>query len=317
MPWSRVQLGLLLHVVRRVPQGTVLGPLLFLLFINDLPDCGKAKSRLFADDCIIYQDIRCSNICLQLQDDLNRLADWEEKWGICFHPEKCSVLKVTRSRSPVLHDYSLKGQILQAESHSKYLEVDLTASLSWNTHIDRIVKKGNSMMGFLQRNLRTNNQDTKASAYFTLVHPNLYFCSTVWSPYTSQAKHKIEVVQRRAAHYATNRYRNTSSVSGMLENLNWETLETRQTKSQLTMMSKILHGLVDIPADDYLTPASTRTRALHTKKLRQYASSSNAFKYSFFPHTITTWNSLSASSSSRSFPNLHSNTVRGETVSRT
>ena len=151
------------------------------------------------------------------------------------------------------------------------------------------------MLGFLQRNLRINNQDTKASAYFNLVRPNLEYWSTVWSPHTSQAKHKIEMVQRRAARYATNRYRNTSSVTDMLENLNWETLETRRTKSQLTKMFKILHGLVDIPADDYLTPASTRTRALHTKKLRQYASSTDALKYSFFPRTITTWNSLSAS----------------------
>ena len=173
-------------IVSEVPQGTVLGPLLFLLFINDLPDCVKAKTRLFANDCIIYQDIRCPNDCLQLQDDLNSLADWEEKWGMCFHPEKCSVLRVTRSRSPVLHDCSLKGQILQAESHSKYLGVDLTVSLSWNTHIDRIVKKGDSMLGFLQRNLRINSQDTKASAYFTLVRPNLEYCSTVWSPYISR-----------------------------------------------------------------------------------------------------------------------------------
>ena len=205
------------------------------------------------------------------------------------------MLGVTRSRSPVLHAYSLKGQILQAESHSKYLGVDLTASLSWNTHIDRIVKKGNSMLGFLQRNQRINNQDTKASAYLTLVCPNLEYCLTVWSPYTSQAKHKIEMVQRRAARYETIRCRNTSSVTDMLENLNWETLETRRTKSQLTMMLKILHGLMDIPADDYFTPASTRTIALHTKKLRQYVSSTDALRYSFFPRSITNWNSLSAS----------------------
>ena len=151
---------------------------------------------------------------------------------MCFHPEKFSVLGVTRSRSPVLHAYSLKGQILQAEFHSKYLGVDLTASLSWNTNIDRIVKKGNSMLGFLQRNLRINNQDTKASAYLTLVCPNLEYCSTVWSPYTSQANHKIEMVQRRAVRYETIRCSNTSSVTDMLENLNWGTLETRRTKSQ-------------------------------------------------------------------------------------
>ena len=145
------------------------------------------------------------------------------------------------------------------------------------------------MLGFLQRNLRINNQDTIASAYFTLVSPNLECCSTLCSPYTNQVKHKIEMVQRRAACYATNRYRNTSSVTDMLENLSLETLETRRTKSHLTMLFKIIHGLVDIPAADHLTPASTHTRALHTKKLRQYASSTDALigKYSFFPRTIT------------------------------
>ena len=81
------------------------------------------------------------------------------------------------------------------------------------------------MLGFLQRNLRVNSRETKASAYFTLVRPNLEYCSNVWSPYTIQAKERIEMVQRRAARYATNRYRNTSSVTDMLEDLNWDTLD--------------------------------------------------------------------------------------------
>ena len=95
------------------------------------------------------------------------------------------------------------------------------------------------MLGFLRRNLQVKSQDTKASAYFTLVRPNLEYCSNVWSPYTDQAKDKIEMVQRRAARYATNRYRNKSSVTDMLEDLSWETLETRRAKSQVTMMYKI------------------------------------------------------------------------------
>ena len=122
-------------VVSGVPQGTVLGPLLFLLFINDLPDCVMAKTRLFADDCVIYRPIKTTKDCLQLQEDLHRLAEWEDKWGMCFHPEKCSILRVTRARSPVLHPYTLKGQILQTDEQSKYLGVDITSNLSWNTHI--------------------------------------------------------------------------------------------------------------------------------------------------------------------------------------
>ena len=281
-------------VVSGVPQGTVLGPLLFLLFINDLPDCVTSKTRLFADDCVIYRPIKNIQDCIQLQDDLYRLAEWEDKWGMCFHPDKCSILRVTTAKSPVLHNYSLKGQFLHVDGQSKYLGVDITSKLSWNPHINRIVKKGNSMLGFLQRNLRVKSRETKASAYFTMVRPNLEYCSNVWSPHTDKAREKIEMVQRRAARYVTSRYRNMSSVTDMLEDLGWDTLETRRAKSQVTMMYKIMNGLVDIPAADYVTPASTRTRSNHSKKQRQISTSTETYKYSFFPRTIPLWNSLPA-----------------------
>ena len=111
---------------------------------------------------------------------------------------------------------------------------------------------------------------------------------------TDQSTHKLEMVQRRAARYCTNRYHNTSSVTEMLQDLQWETLESRRTKIQLTMFFQIVNDLVDIPAEEYLSPASTRTRALHSKKLRQYSINSETFKYSFFPRTIPAWNSLPA-----------------------
>ena len=88
------------------------------------------------------------------------------------------------------------------------------------------------------------------------------------------------------------KYRNTSSVTDMLEDLNWDTLETRRAKSQVTMMFEIINGLVDILAADFVTPASTRTKSHHGKKLRQYATSTDTLKYSFFPFTIPLWNSF-------------------------
>ena len=151
------------------------------------------------------------------------------------------------------------------------------------------------MIGFLQRNLRVSNRDTKASAYFTLVRPNIEYCASVWSPYTDQGKRMIEMAQRRSARYVTNRYRNMSSVTDMLEELNWESLESRRTKIQLTLLYKIMNGMVDIPTSPYVTQASARTRSSHTMKLRQISSRTDACKYSFSPRTIPFCNSLPAS----------------------
>ena len=116
----------------------------------------------------------------------------------------------------------------------RYLGVDLSNNLLWNSHIDRTAKKANSMLGFLQRNLHINNSDTMTAAYKTLVRPNLAYCASVWSPYTATGKQKIKMVQRLAARYATNRYHNTSSVTDMLQDLDWESLKSRRVKIQLT-----------------------------------------------------------------------------------
>ena len=267
-------------VLSGVPQGTVVGPLLFLVFINDLPDCVQSKIRLFADDCILYIRKTNQNDSTILQDDLNSLAEWEKKWGMTFHPEKCSAIRVTRSRNPISSNYSLKGHTLEMEDSTRYLGVELQSNMSWNRHMDQTVKKANSTLGFLRRKLRVSNEETKLAAYFSMVRPILEYSSTIWSPYTKDYIHKIKMVQRRAARYVTSRYRNTSSVTSMIEHLEWESLEARRAKHQLIMLFKFIHDLVDIPANEYLTPASNRTRSQNSFKFRQIPTSSDYYKFS-------------------------------------
>ena len=123
--------------VSGAPQGSILGLLLFLLFINNLPDKITSNTRHFADDCIIYRQINDTEDCIFLQDDLHALAKWESNWDMAFHPQKCNVLNISRSRSPINFSFHLKGYVLELQEPTKYLGVDLQSSLSWKIHIDK------------------------------------------------------------------------------------------------------------------------------------------------------------------------------------
>ena len=148
--------------------------------------------------------------------------------------------RAERNKIPPSHQIQLSTERPhpRATRQHKYLGVDLHSSLSWKNHFDRISKKANSMLGFLRRNLRSCKEDNKANAYFTMVRSNLEYCSSVWNPHHKDQVHKLEMVQRMSARFTTNKYRNTSSVSSMLDHLQWESLEARRSKIQLTLFIK-------------------------------------------------------------------------------
>ena len=123
-----------LPVTSGVPQGTVLGPALFLCYINSMPEGISSSIRLFADDTVIYRQINSAADHTILQQDLHKLARWEAEYSMEFHPEKCNVLRVTRSRSPSIFNYTLHGTNLKSTESTKYLGVTLTKDLTWGKH---------------------------------------------------------------------------------------------------------------------------------------------------------------------------------------
>ena len=192
-----------------VPQGSVLGPSFFLYYINDMAENIRSKTRLFADDTIVYLTIT-SDSSVSLQDDLNKLAKWEERWNISFHPEKCNVLTISRKKQPIMTSYTLHGQQLEHVTTAKYLGVSITSDMNWNQHISNICKKANNIMSFLKRNLNIRNANIKEKAYKSLVRPTLEYACTTWDPYLKEDQNRIEMVQRMAARYVVNRYGTTT-----------------------------------------------------------------------------------------------------------
>ena len=147
-----------------VPQGSVIGPTLFLVYINDLPTKLQSKVRLFADDTIVYMAVNNETDAAILQKDLKLLEEWENRSQMSFHPDKSNVLRVTRCRSPLNHDYILHNQIFKENDVVKYLGVTVHHKLSWNEHICSMVEEANSSIGFLRRNLQIHQKHIKANA---------------------------------------------------------------------------------------------------------------------------------------------------------
>ena len=277
-------------VTSGVPQGSVLGPFLFLMYINDMPETISSQSRLFADDTIVYRSIKSQDDCIQLQKDLESLEKWESKWGMSFNPSKCETIHISRKKTPVITPYMLKQEPLARTKTANYLGITIAEDLSWNQHVAKTAAKGNKMLGFVKRNVKTAVQTTKEYAYKSLVRPTLEYASTVWSPGKKLLSSAIEKVQRRAARYVTNRYQRTDSVSSIVDDLKWDLLEERRKKSRVIMLQKIRTGLVAIPPTK-LTPATRQTRG-HNLKFLQIPTRTNYHKCSFYPNAIKLWNSL-------------------------
>lgn len=279
-------------VTSGVPQGSVIGPILFLVYINDLPDCVSSHTRLFADDTIIYRQIKTDDDGQTLQDDLRRLEDWEDLWQMKFHPGKCQVIRFTRKRKPLERSYLLHNVPLDTVPEIKYLGVTFRDNLKWNSHIDNMTSKANQTLGFVRRNLRISSPVIKERAYKGLVRPKVEYASTVWNPYTVHHTHKIEMVQRRAARWVLNRHHNTSSVTDMLDHLGWRTLKDRRIDASLCMFFKMTSGLVTIGPQSVAQRPTRTLRSAHSLSFIPMTTTRDVYRFSFYPRTIFLWNAL-------------------------
>ena len=169
-----------------------------------------------------------------------------------FNPSKCQVVHVISSRAPFDTRYILYGQVLEAVTSARYLGVDISNNLSWNTHVNRVASNANRSLGFNKRNVKTKPHKIREMTYQTLVRPQLEYASTI--RFTQQYTHKTEMVQRRAARWTMNGYARTTSVTSLLHQLGWQTLEERQSVAHLCLFYKIVNGLMAVPLPYNIQP---------------------------------------------------------------
>lgn len=278
------------NVTSGVPQGSVLGPTLFLYYINDLPTNIRSTVRLFADDTIIYNTAQNH---AELQDDLDKLQRWEEKWDMEFHPAKCQHLTITRKTKPTVTSFKLHNTTIPKTDNIKYLGVTIDSKVNWSRHVHNITAKANRTLGFIRRTITTTSPDIKALAYKQLLRPVLEYASGAWDSLTENLAGMIEKVQRRAARVVggLRRTDRTTSVTKLLSELNWDCLENRRRDRRLGIFADMHHN-DHSTVERYLDRKPQSGLRQHQHQYQIPHSGSKHHMRSFFVQTAKDWNSL-------------------------
>ena len=185
-------------VLSAIPQGFVLWPLVFLLYVNDIGDktLPQASIKLFADDCHLYRTINTRENEEQLQADLRTMTEWSNTWLMSFNADKCHLLKITRHRTSIETSYHIEDKKLSQVPSHPYLGVELTSGLTWIIQISNITGKTNKILNLLQRYFYNCSTEVKSRAFTSLVRPCLEYSSSVWDPYFKKDINQLEKVQR-------------------------------------------------------------------------------------------------------------------------
>ena len=277
-----------------VPQGSVLGPILFLLYINDLAETTKCFVQIFADDTKLYSNVNRPDIAESLQSDINSTVDWSKTWQLPFNEKKCKVMHISKNIQPQTHDYYIQGENeyvkLESVDEERDLGVLFNKTLSFRSHINGALSKANQMLGIIKRGFIYLDDTSLTSVYKSIVRSHIEYANVIWRPHLKEDIRKIEKIQRRFT-------KNISSLSNLpyeerLRKLKLPSLEYRRSRADMIQTYKILHRIDDInPELIFQRDLSSRTRG-HSLKLLKPHVKSNLRKYSFSVRIINDWNSL-------------------------
>ena len=282
-----------IKVTSGVPQGSVLGPVLFLAFINDMPGTVENSIRLFADDTKLYRAVTSAdNDRKSLQRDIDTLDAWSQKWMLKFHPDKCKIMRIGQRHRE--HTYSMKtsdGQTTEIKKTTaeKDLGVTIDNRLTFSEHINNTVKKANQVMGMIRRTFKFIDKDIFALLFKSRVRPILEYGNTIWSPRLKKDIDAIERVQRRA----------TKTVPGLatlpyperLRVLKLPSLIYRRARGDMIETYKYQHNVYDID-NEWLKPETSTVTRGHTRKLIKPRCNSTLRLHCFSHRVVNPWNSL-------------------------
>ena len=297
-------------VLSGIPQGSVLGPILFTIYINDLPDNVSSACKIFADDTKLYST---TDNHANLQIDINHLTEWSEKWQLLFNASKCKVVHYGHNNPKTVYNIVSNGIYVDIEEcqEERDLGVLFDQQLKFDRHIQSAINKANKMLGIIKRSFSYLDSDMLIRLYKALVRPHLEYCNVIWSPLLKRQSVSIEKVQRRATKLITNI--RDLNYGQRLAALGLPSLKFRRLRGDLIQCYKIINKIDDVDVNNFfhfLPHSLTRNSA--NKVFIKY-SRTNIRKNVFSNRVAPFWNSLpdgvKFTDSINSFKNLleHSN----------
>lgn len=275
-------------VLSGVPQGSVLGPILFVVYTADLLCALESHKSVYADDTKIFENPLTSSAVIQ--SDLDKVIDWASKWLLNLNVSKCSVLHMGRSNPHRF--YNLDGTLIGQVEAQVDLGVTIRSDLKWESHIINIVKKANSIIYLVRKAFSYITTELFLKIYKCYIRPILEFGFQIWTPYFQKDIELLERVQRRATKILPHGFF-SMPYEQRLDRLNLTSLQARRERGDLIEVYKILHG-------HYSCPNITSMFALnrnphlrgHSMKLSKGTFACNPRKYFLSNRVFDRWNSL-------------------------
>ena len=268
------------------------------MYINDIHVGTSLNStvKLFADDCILYREIRHNDDAQLLQYDFKKLYLWTQQWQLKLNVSKCKVMRITKKKIFISFDYRLNDLSLEWVNTFKFLGIKITPSLSWSKHILEVSSKVTSLLNLLRRNMSGCSKQAKSRAYVALVRPQLENSVPVWSPYDNVSCDSIEKAQKRAARWICAKWDKDSfqwshSYDDCCLELGWQTLRQRRNLLICCQLYKMVNHLDCLVFEDYYSFNTSITRS-HRYCINLLQSRVNVYRYSFFVNAPFLWNAL-------------------------
>jgi len=284
----------LLEVLSGVPQGSVLGPLLFLLYVNELPSWIKCDMRMFADDTKLWCRITKDADSSVLQDDLDSLQSWSDIWQLKFNADKCKVMHIGHSLKTTYYmGEASSRKELNVVQQERDLGVIVTSDLKSSSQCLKSAATARRVIAMVRRTFRNLDIADFRLIYKTYIRPHLEFCIQAWSPHFVKDMEVLENVQRAATNLVAGLQKYSYPIR--LQKIGITSLRERRVRGDMIEVHKLLTGKEQVDYKQFFTLADTPYDLRgHEKKLVKDRSRLDSRKFFFSQRVVNGWNRLPA-----------------------